>query len=122
MARVEAGAALMLGLFYGLVMLGGALWLRRNLTPENLAASTACWGARDSIQKSAQSQTRRDLLVLYVLRQSPAAPRSRHPGADLRLVLIDHVYRMWWPAAERNRLFAEIAPRLRRCDAPPMER
>lgn len=116
-ARRVGKTVLVIALLYGFMVLGAALWLRRSLTPENLAASRGCWGERDSMAKDARSQWRRDSLMLYILRLSPAAPEHHGPGPNWRLVPAEYVYLTWWPIAERNRLFAETAPHVPRC--PP---
>lgn len=118
-ARWLGRGALALMLLYGFLVLGTALWLRQQLTPNGLATSTACWGSRDSMARDARSQRHRDSLVLYVVSHTFAAETWHGPGRLLRSAAIYHVYRTWWPAVERDRLFAYTTPRLRRCGQPP---
>lgn len=110
---------LTLALLYGFFVLGYAIWLRRVLAPGNLAASSGCWGPYDSMAKAGRTRASRDALVLYVLRESPAAPQWRAPGANLWIVPAEYVYWTWWPVDERDRLFASVASRLRRCGQSP---
>lgn len=108
----------MLALLYAFMVLGAALWLRRHLAPESLTATTGCYGRNDSMQKYERSRARRDSLVLYLTVHTPGA-EIRGPMRLFRNAAIDHVYVTWWPTGERDRLYAEMAPGLRRCAAPP---
>jgi hypothetical protein len=119
LARWIGKTALAMLLIYFFAVIASALWLRQHLNSQEFARNPICWSRSASHingpDKYRNRPWARDGLVIMTIHPGTGSAVS-WIGWRLRSVVLEHVYAVYWPVAERRRLFEEVAALMRPCN------